>query len=228
VKEVLDRSARLARQGVRPPAQCVRPERVGAVVARLVASVRRELLTFDDPSGCVVQGVSERRLVQVAECAESAYRRAPEVRQLSTRKGATYDERPGVIRFAGSTRLSDRIPFRLGVMDRTVAVIPLDLEVYRNGMLIIRDPVVVRALVRAHRSWWSVGEGAAAQAPGGPPEYLAGVLECLLSGVTDDVAAARLGLSGRTYTRRVADLLGMLGAVNRFQAGARAAERGWV
>ncbi|KUL41924.1 response regulator transcription factor [Streptomyces regalis] len=52
------------------------------------------------------------------------------------------------------------------------------------------------------------------------------VLHALGSGVTDAAAARDLGMSLRTYRRRVAELLVALGADSRFQAGMRAGELG--
>ncbi|MFF4830294.1 DNA-binding response regulator [Streptomyces sp. NPDC001315] len=52
------------------------------------------------------------------------------------------------------------------------------------------------------------------------------VLRALGSGVTDEAAARELGMSLRTYRRRVAELLVALGADSRFQAGIRAGELG--
>lgn len=52
------------------------------------------------------------------------------------------------------------------------------------------------------------------------------VLRALGSGITDEAAARQLGMSLRTYHRRVAELLARLGAGSRFQAGIRAGELG--
>jgi DNA-binding NarL/FixJ family response regulator len=46
------------------------------------------------------------------------------------------------------------------------------------------------------------------------------------AGLKDETAARELGLSLRTYRRRVADLMAALGADSRFQAGLRARELG--
>lgn len=54
------------------------------------------------------------------------------------------------------------------------------------------------------------------------------ILELLGSGHKDETAARTLGLSVRTYRRRVAELMSALGATSRFQAGARARELGLV
>lgn len=52
------------------------------------------------------------------------------------------------------------------------------------------------------------------------------ILRSLASGLTDEVAARRLGVSLRTYRRRVAELMARLEAGSRFQAGLRAGELG--
>ena len=52
------------------------------------------------------------------------------------------------------------------------------------------------------------------------------ILWSLGSGLTDESASRKLGLSLRTYRRRVADLLTTLDADSRFQAGLRAGELG--
>jgi DNA-binding NarL/FixJ family response regulator len=52
------------------------------------------------------------------------------------------------------------------------------------------------------------------------------ILQSLASGLTDEAAARRLGVSLRTYRRRVAELMAALEAGSRFQAGLRAGELG--
>ncbi|WP_435215329.1 DNA-binding response regulator [Streptomyces sp. bgisy034] len=54
------------------------------------------------------------------------------------------------------------------------------------------------------------------------------VLRALGSGATDEAAARELGMSLRTYRRRVAELLTSLDAASRFQAGVRAGELGLI
>ena len=46
----------------------------------------------------------------------------------------------------------------------------------------------------------------------------------LASGSKDEAAARALGMSLRTYRRRVAELMTAVGATSRFQAGLRARE----
>ncbi|MFI6523040.1 hypothetical protein ACIBF1_46315 [Spirillospora sp. NPDC050679] len=231
VWQALDESAFYAARGVRPPAQRVDAPQIGAAIARLAAAARHEMLTFDDPSGCIGQGVPERMLRHAADCVQNAVARLPEVRQITSRHGLAQDAELGTIawRQGGRARVIPSVPFRLGLLDRKVALLPVDLDVFYNGMLVIRDPAVVRALLRAHRRWWEAGDDpAAGRDPHEPPPHLAPVLACLNEGLPDRAGAARTGLSPRTYARRVAELLELLGTDNRFRAGALAAMRGWL
>jgi DNA-binding NarL/FixJ family response regulator len=52
------------------------------------------------------------------------------------------------------------------------------------------------------------------------------VAQMLGSGLTDEASARKLGLSLRTYRRRVAELMELLAADSRFQAGLRARDLG--
>jgi DNA-binding NarL/FixJ family response regulator len=46
-----------------------------------------------------------------------------------------------------------------------------------------------------------------------------GVLRALADGLADEAGARRLGVSSRTYRRRVAEVLSAMDAGSRFQAG---------
>ena len=54
------------------------------------------------------------------------------------------------------------------------------------------------------------------------------LLALLVTGVPDVVIARQLGLSYRTFQRRLHELMGRLGAETRFQAGIRAVQLGWA
>jgi hypothetical protein len=200
---------------------------VRAALTGLIRSARHELLSFDDPAGALGHGIPEPFLEFAAACVRTTADQATAVRRIAPRHGLTHLPAPWLC--PGGARVTDAIPFKLIVADRTVAAVPLDLELHYNGVLLIRDPVVVKALVRVHRSWWDGGDDLGGQSvPGSLPAHLRPVLQALLDGLTDETAATRLGMSGRTYSRRVGELLTALGTTSRFRAGAEAARRGWV
>ncbi|WP_137989239.1 helix-turn-helix transcriptional regulator [Streptomyces vilmorinianum] len=228
---MLARSAmnRAAPEAQRPPGRPVRgARRISAALAGLAASTRHELLTFDDPAASAGRAIPEPFLELAGACMRAAAERALEVRRIVPRHALP--RLAGTVRLPGRARLTESIPFKMIVIDRTVAAVPLDLELLYNGLLLIRDPVVVQALVRAHHTSWDAGEEltAATAPPSDLPPQLRPVLEALLAGLTDETAAARLGMSGRTYSRRVGELMHALGTTSRFRAGAEAARRGWL
>ncbi|MFF0447487.1 DNA-binding response regulator [Streptomyces sp. NPDC004609] len=201
--------------------------RVRAALAGLVRSARHELLSFDDPAGALGQGVPEPFLRFAGTCVRTAAARTTTVRRIAPRHGLTHIREPW--RCPGEARVTDSIPFKIIVADRSVAAVPLDLDLHYNGVLLIRDPVVVQTLVRTHRAWWDGGDDLTRHVlPHAMPAHLQPVLQAILAGLTDDAAAARLNMSGRTYSRRVGELLAALGTTSRFRAGAEAARRGWI
>ncbi|GAA3395505.1 DNA-binding response regulator [Streptomyces roseoviridis] len=213
----------------RPPGRPVRgTRRVSAALAGLAASARHELLTFDDPAASVSHAIPEPFLELAGACMRAAVERASEVRRIVPRHAVPHVA--DAVRVPGRARVAESIPFKMIVVDRTVAAVPLDLRLHYNGLLLIRDPVVVEALVRAHHAAWDTSQELAGLTPPSPdlPPQLRPVLEALLAGLTDETAAARLGMSPRTYSRRVGELMSALGATSRFRAGAEAARRGWV
>ncbi|WP_241518739.1 LuxR C-terminal-related transcriptional regulator [Streptomyces sp. CB03238] len=71
--------------------------------------------------------------------------------------------------------------------------------------------------------------GVPATPPSPPaPPHLREVLRVLEQGLTDEAAAAQLGISARTYSRRVGELMAQLGTGSRFRAGVEAVRRGWL
>ncbi|WP_418957144.1 DNA-binding response regulator [Streptomyces tritici] len=213
---------------LRPAGRPVRGMRqVSAALAGLAGSARHELLTFDDPAASAGRAIPGPFLDLAGACMRTATQRAGSVRRIVPRHALPHVV--GAVR-AGRARVARSIPFKMIVVDRRVAAVPLDLELLYNGLLLIRDPVVVQALVRTHCATWEAGEElpGAAVAPQELSPQLRPVLEALLAGQTDEAAAARLGMSPRTYSRRVGELLSALGTTSRFRAGAEAARRGWL
>ncbi|MFG2332819.1 helix-turn-helix domain-containing protein [Streptomyces sp. NPDC048604] len=133
----------------------------------------------------------------------------------------------------GQVRTAPETPPRLLIFDRRVAVVPIDPADTRRGALLTTAPGIVASLVTLFEQTWesAVSLGADPRSGAGetglsPAER--GLLKLLASGLTDEAAGKRLGVSVRTVRRQMAVLMDRLDATSRFEAGLKAARRGWL
>ncbi len=129
-------------------------------------------------------------------------------------------------------RTAAGLPTSALVVDGRVAVLPVALSMTgrRPGVVLLRLPSVVTATVELFDRVWATATRLARAGdaePDGAGESEEDLLALLLAGSTDEAAAAQLGVSPRTIRRKVSRLMDSLDARSRFQAGARAVERGW-
>lgn len=232
VLAALDRSCHEAARGRRPPSRLVQgpPDRIWSVVTgRLFGGARSEYLGFDDPQALVNAGMTDRMFTAGAAAMDGMVDRGVRIRQVTTTAGARLgDDQPAIPwNRGGDARIVAALPFKACVIDRKIAMLPVDLAFLHAGMLVVSDPVVVATIVAAHRSMWTSGQAPQRSAEQ-VPVHLRAILQSLARGVTDPVGARQCGLSLRTYQRRVTELVGLLDATSRFEAGAHAARRGWL
>ncbi|MFD7408551.1 transcriptional regulator [Streptomyces sp. NPDC059866] len=146
-------------------------------------------------------------------------------------------ERPG--RFATLLRLAElgeqsrllpSLPFKLHIIDKRVALVPLSGPVY-DDLVVIHPSGMLDALVELYEAYWARAEPISGTAPAADGTFDADdilLLGMLKAGLKDQAIARQLGCSTRTATRRIAAVLTRLGADTRFQAGVRAAARGLI
>lgn len=126
-------------------------------------------------------------------------------------------------------RTTPTVPMNALVIDGSIAVLPADTSA--NSVVVLRLPSVVTTTTELFERIWPTAVPFAA---GELPEDadITGrdrdMLRLLALGATDEVVAAQLGISVRTVRRMVAQLMNRLGARSRFQAGVKAADRGWL
>jgi DNA-binding CsgD family transcriptional regulator len=124
-------------------------------------------------------------------------------------------------------RLAPRLPLRMVIGDRRVAMLPLMTP---GSVLLVKPSSLLDALVALFDDQWARGYPARSpQLPaGGLAEADLETLRLLATGIKDEAIARQLGVSMRTARRRISGLLARLGAESRFQAGAEAARRGLI
>lgn len=136
-----------------------------------------------------------------------------------------------LIEHGGAVRTMPTLPLRMIIYDRRKAIVPMDPDDSAAGALLLSSAGVVTALCELFEQTWeqasSLGVVSTPTDEGLTPQERA-VLTMLAQGNTDDAVARKLGVSVRTGRRIMANLTTRLGAQSRFQAGARAAMRGWL
>lgn len=146
-------------------------------------------------------------------------------------------ERPGrfdlVNRLAAlgeQSRTLPSLPFKLRIMDRRVALVPLLGGIY-DSLAVVHPSGLLDALIELFEAYWQ--RATPITAPPGrsqdqPTEDDLLLLRMLKAGLKDHAVARQLGVSSRTATRRIATIMARLGTETRFQAGVEAAKRGWI
>ncbi|MFI5713031.1 LuxR C-terminal-related transcriptional regulator [Kribbella sp. NPDC051620] len=136
----------------------------------------------------------------------------------------------GAMSLAGvAVRTVPMVPMNALVIDNSIAVLPADST--NGSVAVLRlNSVVTTATELFERVWPDAVSLADCDIP--VDTDLSGrekeMLRLLSLGATDEFAAAQLGISVRTVRRMVAQIMNRLGARSRFQAGVKAADRGWL
>ncbi|QGN50035.1 hypothetical protein ACN26Y_30075 [Micromonospora sp. WMMD558] len=125
-------------------------------------------------------------------------------------------------------RVADVPVQQMVIIDRTYAFVPAVPDTYAAAALQLTEPGVVAALADLFQQAWDRATDLELACESQPTDEQRQVLSLMSSVDKDSVAARRMGVSLRTYHRHVAHVMSRLGAANRFQAAARAKERGWI
>ncbi|MEW2631340.1 helix-turn-helix domain-containing protein [Streptomyces sp. NPDC048389] len=133
-------------------------------------------------------------------------------------------------------RVVDRVPTKLVVADRTLAMVPLSGRGAEPAALVVHASGLLESLMGLFEAVWrdalplrlgAGGQGVEEDAHGPDATDLA-VLSLLLAGMTDASVAKQLDLGLRTVQRRVKGLMDLAGVTTRLQLGWHAYEKGWV
>ncbi|MFG3307532.1 helix-turn-helix domain-containing protein [Streptomyces wuyuanensis] len=133
-------------------------------------------------------------------------------------------------------RVVDRVPTKLVVADRTLAMVPLTGRGSEPAALVVHASGLLESLTGLFEAVWREalplrlgrhGE-VAEEGPAGPDAADLEILSLLLAGMTDASVAKQLDLGLRTVQRRVKGLMELAGVTTRLQLGWHAYEKGWV
>ncbi len=134
-------------------------------------------------------------------------------------------------------RVTDSLPLRLVIADRSMALLPLapTASDAGGGALLVHESGLLDALLHLFDLVWASshevipsGSGVSFSEADRVDEVDARILTLLLAGLTDQAIGGQLGMSLRTVQRRVSGLMDRARVVTRFQLGHEASRRGWV
>ncbi|MGF1428608.1 LuxR C-terminal-related transcriptional regulator [Kitasatospora sp. LaBMicrA B282] len=144
----------------------------------------------------------------------------------------TTDHANWLLGHGGEVRTAPVLPQRLVIVDRGQALVPIDPAEGRKGALFVTEPGILNALLDLFHQAWDTAVPLGATRPDDPDTGLSDtereLLRLLGTGLTDDAAGQRLGISSRTVGRHMASIMERLQATSRFEAGIKAAQRGWL
>ncbi|WP_323373953.1 helix-turn-helix transcriptional regulator [Plantactinospora alkalitolerans] len=206
---------------------------VAAVRDRLVglsANAQEECMSLSPGGAQTPDAIEASRALD-----ESALARGVRMRSLyqdSVRNDAlTMRHLEWLASLGAEVRTVAALPIMLVIVDRQVALVPIEPSDPRQGALVMHSHGAVAAMVALFEQFWSVGV-ALDPTPVRDGEGLSAqereLLRLLANGDTDESVSRKLGLSLRTARRLTATLMSRLDARSRFEAGVRAARRGWV
>ncbi|WP_405997838.1 helix-turn-helix domain-containing protein [Streptomyces sp. NBC_00829] len=133
-------------------------------------------------------------------------------------------------------RVVDRVPTKLVVADRALAMVPLTGRGAEPAALVVHASGLLESMMGLFEAVWREAlplrlggsGGVLEEAVPGPDTTDLEILSLLLAGMTDARVAKQLDLGLRTVQRRVKGLMELTGVTTRLQLGWHAYAKGWV
>lgn len=129
-------------------------------------------------------------------------------------------------------RVLPELPLKMVLVDDRLGIVPLEAApTVVDTAVIVHPSGLLTGLSALFEALWRVALPLAldhTDTGEQPSDGDRHILALLTTGVPDDAIARELGLSERTFRRRVQNLMERLGARTRFQLARQAARRGWL
>lgn len=136
-----------------------------------------------------------------------------------------------VSRYGADVRVAPAVPLRMLVIDDDLAILPMDPHDTARGAFAIRSHQVIGALRAVFRFHWAAAAPLAASSERqevnnllSPSEKM--VIHMMAMGTKDEAIARQLGVSTRTLSRKISQLLERLSVQTRFQAAVKLTRAG--
>ncbi|MFF0432816.1 LuxR C-terminal-related transcriptional regulator [Streptomyces sp. NPDC004327] len=189
----------------------------GSFQSMLTGSVRREetALELDRDRDRITRGVSVQAMYS------HRVGQVPEMVQHLAERSALGVE----------IRLSAVVPMNMVLADDNFALLPTDPRDPDSAAILARGPGLVRSYRALYEYCWHAATPYGHEEPAGNrgdglTEQQRAALRMLASGVKDEQVARSLGVSLRTVSRLISEVMHELDAASRFEAGVKAARLG--
>lgn len=189
-----------------------RYELLSAIPDGVTFTLEQMLSSWDDDTALVDRGI-DVRFIYPARVA-----RDPKILEYLNQFAAR----------GAKVRMLASVPNRILVSDRVRAVVPDTADGPGPKALYVTGRPLVRAVYAQFVELWRASTPVGFSTGGLDVDLVRDTLAALQSGLTDEAAARQNGWSVRTYRRRIAAVLALLGANSRFEAGALARAQGWI
>ncbi|MFE9443987.1 helix-turn-helix transcriptional regulator [Streptomyces sp. NPDC006602] len=164
---------------------------------------------------------------------QQMFDRGIQIRSVRLRRDSmspgTYDSFSSLVAAGVDLRLASVIPLNMVIIDSDYAVLPAAEGESRSSQLTIRGAPLVNAFSAVFEHTWREAPPLAPEGERSPSDLSneqRTLVQLLADGMKDEAIARTLGVSPRTASRLIADLMQRLGVTSRFAAGARAAQYG--
>jgi len=206
------------------------PDEIKRKLESLVTQTKREVATFSPDGAYTAAAIRDSQ-----DRNKEMYTRGIHSRTIylsSARNKKPIIEYVSWLNERGSeVRTVPKLPLRMIISDRKIAVLPLDPHHGMAGISIHRDEAVVSSLQTLFEMTWASATPfglTIASGEKGPTIEERAILELLSLGRSDMEIATQLGLSARTIRRRLVELMERLQAKTRFEAAYLAVKKNWI
>lgn len=195
---------------------------------------RKELRGFDKPPYVASPEVAPTAEIEYGLLARGLSARVIYERAALELPGRMANLESGMA-FGEQIRFLPELPTKLVIVDDSIAILPLQSAPEAlESAVVVHESGLLRAVSALFEALWATAiplgspDSAEPAGPDGPTEEERGILMAMSTGIPDDVIARELGISERTYQRRVQAMMRRLHAQTRFQLARQACLRGWL
>ncbi|ADD43166.1 helix-turn-helix domain-containing protein [Stackebrandtia nassauensis] len=206
------------------------PEAVWKRIQQIQRAARREVRSIDRPPYLipvsVMVPVENRQLGSGVR-----YRVVYDPESFASEAHQLRSDVEECVTLGEQARVLSGVPVKLILVDDRFGCLPLQADPQEIASMVVVHPSgLLEALDALFEAVWAQAmplslDGASAP---GLTDDMQRLLGLLTAGVSDGTAARQLGVSPRTFQRRLQELMASLGARTRFQAGLQAGLRGWI